>query len=133
MPGFKPAAYLGISGGDADNGVKLLGILAKGAAEKAGLKANDIISEFDGTKTKTMEALRDLITRHLVGDEVKLKILREGKELEISIILGGNKGEVEDHGYRFAYSSILKIGEKKAKKEGKAKDLTLKLDFSVEN
>jgi S1-C subfamily serine protease len=133
LPDFKPSAYLGISGGDGDNGVKVLGTLPKGAAEKAGLQAKDIICEFDGTKITKMEALRDLITKHFAGDEVKLKITRDGNDLDIPVTLGGNQEQVEENGYKFAYASVLSIGEKKVTKEGKAKDLTLKLDFSVEN
>lgn len=62
--------------------------IVKGSpAEKAGLKPEDIILEVDGQKVSQERSLSSLIQRYGVGDEVKLKILREGKELVVSVVL----------------------------------------------
>jgi len=50
------------------------------AADKAGLKENDIILEFNGEKITTENTLADIIMRYNPGDEVTLKVLREGEE-----------------------------------------------------
>ncbi len=57
-------------------------------AEKAGIKENDIILEIDGQKITTNNTLSKLILSHKVGDKVKLKVLREGKEIELEAELG---------------------------------------------
>ena len=51
----------------------------KSPAEKAGLKAGDIILKFDGKKIDTMRALPKLVTRTKVGKTVKLEIWRDEK------------------------------------------------------
>ena len=58
------------------------------AAEKAGLKIGDVIIEADGKKIKTMDELNEIKNSHQIGDELKLKINREGKEQDINLTLG---------------------------------------------
>jgi Trypsin-like serine proteases, typically periplasmic, contain C-terminal PDZ domain len=62
-----------------------------GAAEAAGLKLKDIITEIDGTKIKTSDDLISLLEKHKVGDTVKLKIWREGNYITISVTLTDSK------------------------------------------
>jgi len=65
---------------------------ANSAAEKAGIKRDDIILEFDGRKITQENSLAKIILDYKPGDEVNLKILRENQEKNIKIILGENKG-----------------------------------------
>ena len=58
------------------------------AGEKAGLQAEDIIIELDGVKTDDLRAYSVLLKKYKPNDVVKLKILREGKEIDISLKLG---------------------------------------------
>ena len=58
------------------------------AAEKAGLKAGDVITEADGKRIKTMNELNELKNTHSIGDTMKLKIHRDGAEKEITLTLG---------------------------------------------
>jgi len=58
------------------------------AAEKAGLKENDIILEFAGEKITAENSLAKIITKYNPGDKVVLKILRDEKENNIQVILG---------------------------------------------
>ena len=132
VPGFRPPAYLGIRGAVADNGVKIAAIIPKGSAEKAGLKAGDIIREFAGTKITDMTNLTAVINKYFTDDEVKIKLIREGNETEISIVLKGNPDQTEEQGFKYAFDKILNSGEKKSFKEVKVKDATLRLDFSIE-
>ena len=69
-------------------GVELESVQAGKAAEKAGLKAQDVIVEFDGRKTATFEDLREGILRHSPGDKVKIKVLRGEDEMEFEATLG---------------------------------------------
>ncbi len=57
-------------------------------AEKAGLKENDIILEADGQKIDKDHSLAKLVQNHNIGDKMFLKILRDGKEMEINVVLG---------------------------------------------
>lgn len=58
------------------------------AAEKAGLKEGDIILEFNGEKITTENTLAKIIMKYNPGDKVVLKILREGKEKILEVVLG---------------------------------------------
>ncbi len=57
-------------------------------AEKAGLKNGDIILELDGEKVTFQNSLSQIISKKKVGQRVSLKILREGKELNLWVTLG---------------------------------------------
>lgn len=56
-------------------------------AEKAGLKEGDIITEFNKEKISKNNTLALLISKHSIGEEIELKILREGKEAIIKATL----------------------------------------------
>jgi len=57
------------------------------AAQKAGLKEGDIILEFNNEKITTENTLAKIIMKYNPGDKVVLKILREGKEILVEVIL----------------------------------------------
>lgn len=89
--------YIGIGGVDitetlAKKNNLVIGVYVKtiedfSAAEKAGLKIGDVIVEADGTKITTMDELNEIKNKHKVGEEMKLKVNRDGKEREIAIKL----------------------------------------------
>ncbi len=54
-------------------------------AEKAGLKAGDLILEFNRQIITTERTLASLIQNQQVGEEVTLKVLRDGKEMEVKV------------------------------------------------
>ncbi len=58
------------------------------AADKAGLKENDIILEFHGEKITTENTLADIIQKYNPGNKITLKILRNGEEKLIPVTLG---------------------------------------------
>lgn len=90
--------YIGISGIDLDESTAkkynlVVGVYVKSvedfsAAEKGGLKSGDVIIEADGKSIKTMDELNEIKNSHNIGDEMKLKINRDGNEKEITITLG---------------------------------------------
>lgn len=57
------------------------------AGEKAGLKIGDVIVEVDGTKVTKMDELNAIKNQKQIGDTLKLKVFREGKEKEITVTL----------------------------------------------
>ncbi len=69
-------------------GVYISKIISGSAAEEAGLKAGDIITEFDGKEIKTPYQLIAQMQRHDISDEIMLKIYRNGNYRDIMIVLG---------------------------------------------
>ena len=57
-------------------------------AEKAGIKAGDIILEFDGKRVDTMRALPKLVAQTEVGKRVEVKIWRRQKLISKKVLLG---------------------------------------------
>ena len=57
-------------------------------AEKAGIKAGDIILEFDGKKINTMQKLPNVVASTEVGKSVELKIWRNKKLISKRLTLG---------------------------------------------
>lgn len=60
-------------------------------AAKAGLKAEDIILEINGQRIDQEHTLASLIQKYKVGDEITLKVFREGKEIEVKAVLEERK------------------------------------------
>ena len=63
-------------------------VTAGSAAEKADLKAGDIITAIDGYQLKDYNQLRTIIGNKLPGEEVRLDVVREGEPTEIVVKLG---------------------------------------------
>ena len=57
-------------------------------ADKAGLKENDIILEFNNEKITTDNSLSKVIQKYNPGDKISLKILRGKEEKTIEVVLG---------------------------------------------
>jgi serine protease Do len=100
--GFVRRGYIGISmnpnGIDAAareyyqlpdaHGVIVEEVTEGGPAERAGLQRFDIIREVDGSMVRDNGDLISKVASKQPGDEVKVKVLREGKLRSFSIILG---------------------------------------------
>ncbi len=66
-----------------DAGVLVTRVEKDSPAEKAGLKAGDVITSFNGKKTTTPDQLRDGLRELEEGASAKLTVLRHGKEQQI--------------------------------------------------
>ncbi len=62
-------------------------------AEAAGLQRNDIITKVDGTTVKGSAHLKYLLYKHNIGDSVKLTIVRNGNEKELTLKLTHQIGD----------------------------------------
>ena len=67
-------------------GALVLRVDPSSPAFKAGIARGDIIVEFG--EEKVDRSLADIIQRHNVGEEVELKLVREGQEKNIKVVLG---------------------------------------------
>jgi len=66
-------------------------IIPDSPAEKAGLREYDIILEMGEKKINEGNTLADLLQEHKIGEELLLKILREGKEMDAKVKLEERK------------------------------------------
>ncbi|HYP41196.1 MAG TPA: trypsin-like peptidase domain-containing protein [Chloroflexia bacterium] len=73
-----------------DSGIYVSEVRPGSPADKAGIKANSIITKFDGVELTEDTSLLELLLKHKVGDTVKLMVLPEGEttEQEFTIVLG---------------------------------------------
>jgi S1-C subfamily serine protease len=67
-------------------------IVPGSAAERAGLKEDDVILEFGGQKITPQNSLAKIIEKYAPGDRVSLKVQRENKEIFLEAILGEMPG-----------------------------------------
>ncbi len=99
-PGGGGGVYLGLTGEDAENGVKVTGVMETGPAAQAGLKAEDVVQALGGKPVQSYSQLMEEIRTRNAGDKVKLKVLREDQPQEIEVTLverpagqrGGGRG-----------------------------------------
>jgi len=74
-------------------GILIQEIMEDSPAEKAGLKHGDIIIKVDGKAVEGLNRFRENIARIPPGAEVKLLVLRNGKEKEIEVGITKRQGE----------------------------------------
>lgn len=79
---------LGLFGSQLNKGVYIREVASGSPAEKAGLKAEDIIISLKGKEIDTGSELRNILYKDAnIGDTVEVKILRNGKEMTKKIKL----------------------------------------------
>ncbi|MBR6033709.1 MAG: trypsin-like peptidase domain-containing protein [Clostridia bacterium] len=89
--------YIGITGIDLDEdtakkynypvGVYVRSVEDFSAAQKAEIKVGDVIVAVNGKEVKTMDEINEIKNTFQIGDEITLKVVREGKEMEFKITL----------------------------------------------
>lgn len=83
-------------------GVGIEELVPGGGAERAGLRGTDpddperfdLIQAVDDAPVTSQESLRALLGGHRPGDAVRVRVLREGEELEFEVVLGGSRDQV---------------------------------------
>lgn len=94
-------AFLGVSYRMIDRNLAIMNEIPQGAyvqdivegsgAANAGVKVGDIITHIDGQRLQDT-SLSEIINKKKIGDRVTLKIWRDGKEQDLSVILGKYDG-----------------------------------------
>ncbi|HJQ19825.1 MAG TPA: M28 family peptidase [Gemmatimonadaceae bacterium] len=83
--------YLGsipdMSGGDVP-GLRLTGVRAGSPADSAGLRAGDVVVEFDGRAVTDLQSYSDALYAHRPGDTVDIVVLRNGNRVRLPAKLG---------------------------------------------
>ena len=73
---------------DSPRGALVASVAKDSPSDKAGVKAGDIILEFNGEKIEEMKQLPIIVAKTEVGKKVKVKIWRNKKEITKNITLG---------------------------------------------
>lgn len=73
-------------------GVYVSELVADGAAQAAGIEVGDVIVGVDGKKVKTMAEMQEELAKHLPGDKIDVKLLRDKKEKNINVELKNVQG-----------------------------------------
>jgi membrane-associated protease RseP (regulator of RpoE activity) len=74
-----------------DFGILIIDVTAESAADKAGLKKGDVITEVNGEEVNDEEQFADMIYDLEAGTEISLRIYRDGKVLNLKAVLGENR------------------------------------------
>ncbi len=83
---------------DEPRGALVASVAENSPSKKAGVKAGDIILEFNGKRIKEVNELPIIVAKTEVGKKVKVKIWRNKKEITKNIILG--RLETSEFGYK---------------------------------
>lgn len=81
-------AFLGVGSEKTEKGAKIISIEKGSAAEKAGLKKDDIITKVGDAKIEGSDDLFEAIGKYKPEEKVTITYLREGKEITATAILG---------------------------------------------
>ena len=73
---------------DRPRGALVASVAENSPSDKAGIKAGDIILEFDGKLINTMNELPRIVAEKEVGKKVNVKVWRNKREINREIILG---------------------------------------------
>ncbi len=76
------------------DGVLLSGVAPGSPAESAGLRADDVIQGFGNEAIRSMRQLAAMIQRSSIGQEVALKVWREGKVITVNAVIGAGTATV---------------------------------------
>ena len=80
-------------GMDRGYGALVANVSKDGPAEKAGVKVGDVIVEFDGKEVKDSGDLPIIVARTPVDKKVRMKVLRDKKEVILNVAVGELKEE----------------------------------------
>ena len=78
---------------DRSYGALVANVSKDGPADKAGVKVGDVIVEFDGKEVKDSGDLPIIVARTGVDKKVRMKVLRDKKEIFLNVVVGELKDE----------------------------------------
>jgi serine protease Do len=99
-----PPAALGIQLDQNEDVARIATVMPGLAADRAGLKAGDVILQVDGVETKGRQNLQQAIRAHQPGDRVTLVIERDGRQQTLEVTLGSMNDFIRDERAEFQNS-----------------------------
>ena len=96
------------------NGVYISEVSKSGAADKAGIKAGDVLIAIDSVKITTPASVQETVSRFSPGDKAVVTVLRDGKEMDFDVTFKGTSqenGTLDDDGSIAFYGSSIKAAD----------------------
>jgi len=96
-----------------------------GPADQGGLKQGDVIISYQASPVEDAVALQRMVTRTTVGSKVTVRVMRDGHEKELTIVIGEQpdtakiaKAEAGEKDYAFAGAAVQDLDKDTAKELG---------------
>jgi serine protease DegQ len=70
------------------HGALIAGVLRGGPADRAGVKPGDVLLEIEGRPVADPSAMLNLIAALPPGEPARMRLKRQGKDVEASIVIG---------------------------------------------
>jgi len=93
------------------DGVYINEVSKESAAEKAGVKAGDVLLKIDSTPVKSPSGVQEKVNSYHPGDKATLTVVRGGKEMVLAVEFQGieeTTGSVDENGSVVFYGAKLK-------------------------
>lgn len=90
-------------------GVTISGVFEGSPADRAGLRANDVILSFDGEPVTGLRDLVNSIRSHESGAWMPLRVVRQDDEIDVDVRLGDRPGSVNVGGLRRGWVGVQAI------------------------
>jgi serine protease Do len=85
--------WLGVSVDDRDNAVLIAGVSRDGPAAKSGIRPGDVVLAINGERIESSRGLIRAVAGVPPGNNVRLTIRRQGREIEIPVSVGRRPAE----------------------------------------
>lgn len=79
----------------AERGVLITAVEKDSPADKAGLKVNDVVTEYNGQRLESTSQFRRMVRESLAGRAAQLTVWRDGRAQTLSATLGSNRDRME--------------------------------------
>ena len=93
----------------AEGGLIVLNVVKKSPADRAGLQQNDVLIALDGKSIKDSDVrnFMDRLKKYKAGDEVELRILRDGADKVVTVTLGSRPKDLGQPAYKYGQPGDL--------------------------
>ena len=80
--------YLGVQGEPDSKAATISHVIPGSAADKAGVKPGDVIAKYNGREVDDFASLQGRVGESHPGEKVTLEVLRDGKRLQLDVMMG---------------------------------------------
>jgi S1-C subfamily serine protease len=81
--------FIGVVGASDATDARIAHVNPGSPAEAAGIKPGDVITRFNGNPLSDFASLSRAVRQHEPGDRVKVEVRRDGRTLQLDLVVGG--------------------------------------------
>ncbi|MGM0489515.1 MAG: S1C family serine protease, partial [Planctomycetota bacterium] len=78
---------IGVLGEEGTEAAKIAAVLPASPAERAGIQPGDLVTQLGDHQVETFDDLKKFVNQRQPGDRITVEILRNGKKLELQVVL----------------------------------------------